>query len=76
MGLAGAIVGGFLAALQGWSVHRDHVGDYEKQVAEGSLLVIAHGDPLQVAEAESALQKTQADEVHLHAETSADSVEP
>lgn len=74
MGLAGAIVGGFLGAMGGWGVHTDHIRRYEKQVSDGSLLVIAHGDPLQAAEAMSALQETAAEEVHLHAETSADSV--
>jgi hypothetical protein len=75
MGLAGALVGGFLGAMGGWGVHTDHVRGYEQQVAEGKLLVIAHGDPLQVAKAEELLTATEASEVHLHAETSADTVD-
>lgn len=75
MGLAGALVGGFLGALGGWGVHTDHVRGYEQQVAEGALLVIAHGDPLQVAKAEELLRATEVSEVQLHAETSADSVD-
>jgi hypothetical protein len=74
-GLAGAIVGGFLGAMSGWGVHVDHVRRYEKEVAAGSLLVVAQGDPQQVAQAERILQQTDAQEVHLHAETSADSVD-
>lgn len=76
MGLAGAIVGGFLGAMSGWGVHEDHVKEYEKQVAEGAMLVIANGDPLEVTEAEKILQETDAIGVHRHVETSADAVEP
>jgi hypothetical protein len=75
-GLAGAIVGGLLGAMTGWGVHADHVHRYEKKVSEGALLVVANGDPQQVAEATKVLQQTDADEIHLHAETSADSVSP
>lgn len=75
-GIAGAIVGGFLGAMSGWGVHEDNIQRYEQQVADGSLLVIANGDPLQVAEAQQILRQTEAIEVHRHAETSADAVEP
>jgi uncharacterized membrane protein len=76
MGLAGAIVGGFMGAMSGWGVHRDHVRRYENKVAEGSLLVIANGNPREVAEAEKILLESDADEVYMHAETSADTVDP
>lgn len=75
-GLTGAIVGGFLGAMRGWGVHKDHVSRYEEKVSEGDILVIASGDPKQVAEAKTLLQQTDVQEVHLHAESSADAVEP
>lgn len=75
-GLLGAIVGGFLGAMTGWGVHTDHVRQYEDKVTAGALLVVVNGNPRQVADAEGVLQKTDSLEVHRHAETSADSVEP
>ncbi len=76
MGLAGAVVGGFLGAMGGWGVHDDHIREYESRVSDGALLVIAAGDPQQVASAEQILQQTEPEEMHLHAEDSADSVDP
>lgn len=77
MGLTGAIVGGLVGAMSGWGVHSDHVKEYEQRIADGSVLVMASGGPREVAEAEKILQEqTEPDELHLHAETSADSVEP
>lgn len=75
LGLTGVVVGGLLGAMSGWGVHADHVSQYEDKVREGALLVIANGDPQEVAEAQKVLQQTEADEVHLHAETSADTVD-
>jgi hypothetical protein len=74
-GLAGAVVGGFLGALGGWGVHEDHVRDYESQVRAGKLLVVAHGNPQQVAVAQDALQHTPSEGLQLHAPTSADAPE-
>lgn len=76
VGLTGALVGGFLGAMSGWGVHTDHVLDYEKKVAEGAILVVVNGNPQQVAEAEGILQEADADELHRHSESSADSVDP
>jgi hypothetical protein len=76
MGLTGAIVGGFLGVMSGWGVHSDHIAEYERQASSGKLLVIANGTPAQVADAQEALQQTAAEEVRLHAETSADAVDP
>jgi hypothetical protein len=75
MGLAGALVGGFLGAMSGWGVDPDRVKHYEKQVADGAFLIVFNGSPKQVAEAEQLLQDSEADEVDLHAKTSADAVE-
>lgn len=76
MGLTGAIVGGFLGAMSGWGVSAGHVRRYEEKVKEGALLVIVNGAPQDVARAEKILQQSEAEAVHLHARTSADTVEP
>ena len=74
-GMTGALVGGFLGSMAGWGVHADHVAQYQKKVESGKILVIATGDPRQVADAERVLRETQPLEVHLHAEDSADAEE-
>ena len=71
-GMTGAIVGGFLGAMGGWGVHTDHVRQNEDEVRKGKLLIVASGDPRQVAEAKRILDASHAEEVHLHAATSAD----
>jgi hypothetical protein len=73
--VAAGIVGGLLGATAGWGVHKDHIARYEEKLKEGKVLVIAHGDPLRVAEAERVLQDTSPSELHLHAESSADAPE-
>jgi hypothetical protein len=70
--VAAGIVGGLLGAAAGWGVHKDHIARYEEKLKEGKVLVIAHGDPLRVAEAERVLQDTSPSALHLHAESSAD----
>lgn len=70
--VAAGIVGGLLGAAVGWGVHKDHIHYYENKLKEGKVLVIAHGDPLKVAEAERVLQGTQPKEIRLYAESSAD----
>lgn len=76
IGLAGAIVGGFLGAMAGWGVHKDHVAEYEAKVQKGAILIVANGDPKQVAEAQRVLKESDAESVDLHAKTSADEVSP
>jgi hypothetical protein len=74
-GMTGAIVGGFLGSMSGWGVHADHIREYEQLVHQGSVLVVANGDPVQLAEAKRILDGTPAREVHVHAEEAADSPE-
>jgi hypothetical protein len=74
-GLTGAVVGGLLGSMQGWGVHTDHIAEYEEQLRQGKFLVVAHGDPEQVALAESLLDQTDAEAVRLHMRDSADSPE-
>jgi hypothetical protein len=74
-GLTGAIVGGFLGAMSGWGVHEDHLQSYQDQVREGKVVIVANGRPDQVAHARELLRDTDPTELHMHAQTSADSPE-
>ncbi len=65
--LTGVIVGGFIGAISGWGVHKDHVAGYEQKIKAGKVLVLAHGaDPQKVGEAKKVLHATKPDEIHLH----------
>ena len=72
MGLTGAAVGGLVGAMSGWGIPDDHVERYERSVRHNNLLVIAHGNPAEAARAKVILEATEADELRLHASTSAD----
>lgn len=62
-GLVGMLLGtALVTTVTGWGIHTDHVRRYEKKIAQGRLLVIANGNPRQVAKAETVLQETDADE--------------
>ena len=74
-GMTGALVGGFLGSMSGWGVHADHVAEYQRKVEKGKVLVIATGNPRQIADAERILQQTHPIEMRLHAEDSADADE-
>ena len=74
-GMTGTIVGHILGSMVGWGVHEDHIANYEQQMREGKVLVIAIGDPQQVAAAQHVLEESQAEEVQLHAKNSADEPE-
>ncbi len=74
-GMTGAVVGGFLGSMSGWGVHSDHVAEYQRKVAEGKVLVIVHGNPREVAQAERILRESNPLEIHVHAPDSADSEE-
>lgn len=64
--LAGAATGGLLGALVNWGVAEEHIFDYEKMVKSGKYLVIAYGNPDQVANAYTILQGTEAKKLRLH----------
>jgi len=75
-GLAtGGIAGTFLGGLQGWGVHGNRVAHYESLIENGRQLVIAHGDPLEVAKGYRVLKQTAPAELHLYA-TSDDGESP
>ena len=64
---AGIATGAFLGGLAGWGVHDAKIRHYEKLVGEGKVLVVAHGDPLQVAHAHRILKETGSIELHSYA---------
>ena len=75
-GLTGAIVGGFLGVMAGWGVHPDHIQEYEDRIRNGAVLIVVDGSPDEVAEAKRILDETEVESIALHAETSADDVDP
>jgi hypothetical protein len=66
-GLAGALVGAFVGSLAGWGVHSWQIAHYQKYLKSGKALIIAEGDPLEVARADRILQETDPVELHIHA---------
>ena len=71
----GAATGAFLGGLAGWGVHEERVRYYEKLVTEGKVLVIAHGQPLELVQAERILKETDPVELHVYAKTSSEAPE-
>ena len=65
--LTGAVVGAFLGSLIGWGVHKSQVASYEKYLKSGKALLIAEGDPVEVARAERILHETDAIALDVHA---------
>jgi len=69
---AGAVTGALLGSLSGWGVHEEHLGHYQQLVKQGKALVVAHGNPLQLIQAERILAETGVSELHVHATTGDD----
>lgn len=74
-GFVGAVTGGFVGALSGWGVHKSHLAHYERCLNDGQVIVIAEGDPLEVAHADRILQETDNKGLHIHAKTDSESAE-
>jgi uncharacterized membrane protein len=74
-GLVGAMTGAFLGSLSGWGVHEKRIRHYEKLVKAGKALVIAHGNPLQLNEADRMLKETATEELHIYAKTDSEAPE-
>jgi uncharacterized membrane protein len=72
-GVFGAVVGAFLGSFTGWGMHEKHIRHYEQCVKQGKVLVVAHGGPLELADADRILKETDVAEVHVHSRTSAES---
>jgi uncharacterized membrane protein len=66
-GIVGSIVGAYMGALAGWGVHDHQIKHYQRLVEEGNALVIATGDPLQLAHAYRSLKGTGESEIHTYA---------
>ncbi len=71
----GGVVGGLVGAMTGWGVEPDNVQSYEERIKQGAVLIFVQGPPDRVARAHEILSDTPAQEVRLHAKTSADSPE-
>ncbi len=75
LGMTGAIAGAALGSYIGFGLPENHVRKYEELLNAGNVLVIAHGNPLTVAQAHAALRTLDPPEIHLHAATAGDSPE-
>ena len=64
--LAGSAMGGILSGLAAWGISKQQILKYEESVKAGSYVLIAHGSPKEVAQAQNLLQKTGAAEVNVH----------
>jgi len=65
--IAGAVTGGFMGAMGGWGVHDHQIQHYERLIAEGHVLVVANGAPLDLARAHRVLEWTNTEELHTYA---------
>ena len=74
-GLFGVTLGAFLGSFAGWGVHEHQIQHYEQCVRNGKLLVIAHGNPLEVDSASRILKETDAENVQIHAKSDSESPE-
>lgn len=64
--IMGGITGGFIGAMAGWGVHEHQIQHYERLVRSGNVLVIAHGDPRELANAYRLLGETDPAELHTY----------
>jgi uncharacterized membrane protein len=64
--LATALLGGILSGLSAWGISKQQILKYEETVKAGSYLLVAHGSPEEVAQAQNLLQGTGATEVNAH----------
>jgi hypothetical protein len=74
-GIGGAVAGAFLGGLSGWGVHEEHIRHYEGLIKEGKVLVIAHGNPLELIHADRILKEMAPTELHVYAKTSSEAPE-
>lgn len=68
-GITGGLVGGIVGAMSGWGIKPDHIRRYEQEVRDGKTLIVVAGGAQRLAEAQSLLQESPAESVHLHAES-------
>jgi uncharacterized membrane protein len=68
-GIMGGVAGAYIGAISGWGVHEHQIRHYERLIQNGSVLIIANGDPIQLLQAFRLLEKTAPSEVHTYART-------
>jgi uncharacterized membrane protein len=73
--IVGAATGAFLGGLGGWGVHEKRIRHYEQLVKKGKVLVIAHGNPLELVQADRILREMDPAEIHVYARTSSEAPE-
>ena len=73
--ILGSITGAYLGTMAGYGVHEHRIKHYRQLIAAGNALVIATGDPLQLARAYRLLETTGPSELHTYARTADDSPE-
>lgn len=66
-GMLGGLTGAFIGAMSGWGVHDHKIQHYQQLVERGQVIVIAVGDPVQLAQAYRLLYETGPSEVHTYA---------
>lgn len=71
-GFTGAIVGGLVGAMSGWGIPAEHARHYEELLRQGRIIVMVHGNPEELAEADRLLAEVEPVELHLHEGISAD----
>jgi hypothetical protein len=65
--IVGGITGGFVGAMAGTGVHEEKIRHYERTLERGNVLLIVNGNPLELARAYYALEKTSTVELHTYA---------
>jgi hypothetical protein len=75
IGLTGAAVGAFLGGMGGWGVHSQRIAHYQTIVEQGQTLVIVHGNPLEIIEADRILKETEPTEIHINTKTESEAPE-
>jgi len=69
--IAGGITGGFIGAMAGAGVHEHKVRHYERLIETGNVLLIANGDPIELARAHHLLEDGYVVELHTYARSEA-----
>lgn len=70
--VGGSLTGAFFGTIAGCGVHNHGAEHYEQLVKENKVLVVAHGDPLKLVDAENALRASDFLELHVLAKTGDD----
>jgi hypothetical protein len=66
-GIVGGLTGGYIGAMAGWGVHEHQIARYQRLVEQGKVMVIANGNPLELAHAYRLLQEAEPSEIHTYA---------